>query len=112
MFKVSFYTPPGKTSPIEKFLESLNLRQEAKVARAFSYLKEFGLSRSIPNLRKLKGTPLWELRTLGKDNIRVVCASRTANEVMVLHIFIKKKRKTPRKELIMAMNRYKSLVDK
>lgn len=112
MYKITFYTPPGKSSPIENFLESLNLKQEAKVTRVFSYLREFGLSRSIPNLRKLSGTPLWELRILGKDNIRVICASLSSNEIMILHIFTKKKRKTPRKELTMAMNRYKSLVDR
>lgn len=111
MYKVSFYTPAGKTSPIENVLESLNLRQEAKIARAFRYLKEFGLTRAIPNLRKLTNTPLWELRILGKDNIRIICTTRKAKEIVILHIFIKKKKKTPKKELDMAMNRYRFLVD-
>lgn len=111
MYKVSFYIPLGKTSPIERFLESFNPKQEAKVTKALNYIKEFGLTRSIPNLRKLTGTPLWELRILGKDNIRVVCIPLNPKEIMVLHIFVKKKRKTPINELKVAINRYKTVID-
>ena len=112
MYEISYYSPTQKSSPIENFLESLNPIQEAKVIRAFTYLKEFGLTNSIPNLRKLAGTPLWELRILGKDNIRIICTSRKVNEIVILHIFIKGKRKTPTRELNLAINRYKSVVDR
>jgi len=112
VFKVIFYTPFGKTSPVEKYLYSLNLKQEAKVTRALGYLKEYGISKSILNLRKVAGTPFWELRILGKDNIRVICASIARSEIIVLHIFIKKQRKTPVKELNIAMKRYKTAVDR
>jgi len=36
---------------------------------------------------------------LGKDNIRVVCVPLPNKEVKILHVFVKKKQKTPQKEL-------------
>lgn len=107
MFKVSFHTPRGKTSPIKKFLDSVSNSTRSKIIRQLKYVQEFGLNREIPNLKKIASTPLWELRILGKDNIRIICVAMTNKEVKVLHIFAKKTQKTPQKELNIALNRYK-----
>lgn len=79
--------------------------------RQFQYLQEFGLTPAVPNLRKITGTPLWELRTLGKDNVRIFCVSLPQKEIKVLHIFRKKKQKTPAKEINLALKRYQEILD-
>lgn len=109
MYKVSFYTPPGKNSPIKEFLDSANDSIRSKVLRQLKYVQEFGLSPSIPNLRKLTGTSLWELRILGKDNVRIFCGSLPDKEVKVLHIISKKKQKTPQKEIALTLRRYQEV---
>jgi|SRR3989344_2925793 len=111
MFTVSFYTPKGKKSPISKYLNRCNEALRAKVLRQLKYVQEYGLTPAVPNLRKLTGTPLWELRILGKDNVRIVCVSLTGKNVKVLHIFTKKKQKTPQKELNVAIKRLDELTD-
>lgn len=70
-------------------------------------LQEYGLSAIIPNVKKLSGTPLWEIRILGQDNIRILYVTIEKNAILVLHGFIKKKQKTPPKEIKIALLRYK-----
>jgi len=110
MYKVSFYAPLGKTSPIKEFLDSTMESVRSKILRQLKYVQEFGLTALVPNLRKITNTPLWELRILGKDNIRIFCASLPNKEVKILHIFSKKKQKTPQKELDLGVKRMKEFI--
>jgi len=112
MYKVSFYTPSGKTSPIKEYLDSTNESVKSKILRQLKYVQEFGLTPPVPNLRKLTNTSLWEARILGKDNIRIICASLPNREIKILHIFSKKKPKTPQKEISLAVKRYKEVTQR
>jgi hypothetical protein len=58
-----------------------------------------------PHLKKLVGTPFWEIRILGRDNIRVLYVARSGNSIMVLHAFMKKTQKTPQREISTALKR-------
>ena len=109
MYKITFYTPDGKISPIKRFLNAANVPLRRKILRQLKYVQEFGLTPSVPNLRKIRSTPLWELRILGKDNLRIFCSNLPNKEIKVLHIFVKKKRKTPQKEITIALNRYEEI---
>ena len=109
MYKVSFYTPKNKNSPISDFLDSCNENLRAKIGQQLKYAEQFGLTTAIPNLKKVLTTPLWELRILGKDNVRIFCINLPGREVKVLHIFKKKKQKTPQKEISIALNRINNL---
>jgi len=66
----------------------------------------YGLSSLLPHVKKLTGTPLWEIRILGKDSIRILYVLIQEENVLVLHGFIKKTQKTPTKEIELATNRY------
>lgn len=112
MYKVSFYTFSRKTSPIKEFLDSCLPGLRVKILRQLKYVKEYGLNLAIPNIKRLTKTLLWELRILGKDNIRIICVSLPKREVKVLHIFKKKKQKTPTRELKIALKRYQEVLDK
>ncbi|MBI2326776.1 type II toxin-antitoxin system RelE/ParE family toxin [Candidatus Curtissbacteria bacterium] len=105
MYRVTFYTPQGKTSPIKEFLDSCQPSLRTKILRQLKYVEEYGLNPTIPNIKKITGTSLWELRILGRDNIRIVCVPQPEREVKVLHIFRKKKQKTPASELSVALKR-------
>lgn len=112
MYKVSFYTSPERISPIKKFLDSCQPSLRTKILRQLKYVEEYGLNPAIPNIRKITKTPFWELRILGKDNIRIICTPLSGKEVKVLHIFRKKKQKTPTKEISIALKRHQELLDK
>ena len=111
MYKISFYTPQVKTSPIKEFLGSCQPGLRAKILRQLKYVEEYGLNPAIPNIKKITGTSLWELRILGRDNIRIICVSLPDKEVKVLHIFKKKKQKTPTSELNIARKRSREVLD-
>lgn len=111
MYKVRFYTPQTKISPVKKFLDSCQPSLRSKIIRQLKYVEEYGLNPAIPNIKKITNTPLWELRILGRDNIRIICVSQTEREIKVLHIFKKKKQKTPANELKVALKRNQEMLD-
>ena len=110
MDKTSFYTKPNGKSPIKEFLNKSNEALRTKILRQIKYIQEYGLTPSIPNLKKISGIPFWEIRILGKDNVRIFCTSLPNKEVKILHIFAKKKQKTPLKEINLALQRYKEVM--
>ena len=112
MYKVSFYTPHGKISPIQEYLSLTEEHTRAKILTKIKYVQEFGLSRNIPDLKKVTNTPLWELRILGRDNIRIFCISLPNKEVKVIHIFSKKKQKAPLKEIKLALARCEEIMSR
>lgn len=109
---VQYYLTSTGENPVKKFIESLSKQQKAKIFRILLAIEEYGLLAILPHTRKLSGTPLWEIRILGKDNIRILYVSVEQNNVLVLHGFIKKKQKTPQKEIDTALERYKRGVDR
>ena len=108
IWKVIYFTSLAGVNPVSDFIDSLSQKQQVKILRIFMYIREYGLQSIIPHIKKVSGTPLWEIRILGKDNIRVLYVVHTQQEVLVLHGFIKKKQKTPQKELDIALKRYEA----
>lgn len=104
---IYYYTTENGGNPSKKFIESLNVKQQRKITRILAYLEEYGLITAIPHVKKLTGTPLWEIRILGQDNIRIFYASVLTDSILILHGFIKKSEATPRKEIDISLNRLK-----
>ena len=95
MTKVIYYKTEDGENPVKEFIESLNEKQQRKIIRVLTYVEEYGLVIAIRHVKKLSGTPLWEIRILGVDNIRVLYAIYLSNSIVLLHGFIKKSQKTP-----------------
>ena len=107
-FEVVFFTDNNGSSPIVDFLDNCSDSLRSKIIRQLKYINEFGLSPQVPNIKKVAGTKFWELRILGKDNIRIFCIGKN-KIIFVIHIFVKKKQKTPLKDLRIASERIKRL---
>jgi phage-related protein len=103
---VYYYTTSGGENPFARFLDSLEKSAAAKVLRLISAINVYGLLSILPHTKKLTGTPLWEIRILGKDNIRVIYVTKHDRAIIVLHGFIKKTQVTPHREIAVAMKRY------
>ncbi|MBI3955865.1 type II toxin-antitoxin system RelE/ParE family toxin [Candidatus Gottesmanbacteria bacterium] len=102
---VYYYTTTDGKSPFVKFLNSLQKPAAAKVIRLIAQINQYGMLSILPHTKKLTGTPLWEIRILGKDNIRVLYVTRQEHAIIVLHGFVKKTQETPSNELNIAMKR-------
>jgi len=106
MTKVLYYTTNKGENPVSDFIDGLEQRQQSKLLRIFGYIEKYGLQSILPHVKKLTGTPFWEIRILGKDNIRVFYISIANESIVALHGFIKKKQLTPQKEIATALSRY------
>ena len=72
-------------------------------------IEEFGPNLGMPQTKSL-GDGLFEIRAKGKEGIgRSLFALVIEDEIVILHSFIKKSQKTPKKELDKARKRLKEL---
>ena len=109
-WQVIYYISPSNQIPVKDFLDSCSPSIKAKAFRILLNLEEYGLQAIIPHIKKLTGTTLWEIRLLGKKSARILYATLVGKKVLLLHAFYKKKQKTPKKEIKIALNRlYESL---
>jgi len=91
--------------PVREFLDSLQGFTRAKVYAAMELLKGYGVGLGFPHVKKLAGTQLWELRTAGESKVRVIYVARYGKKFLLLHGFVKKEQKTPRREIAVAEER-------
>ena len=76
----------------------------ARFARICELIATIGLERmGAPHVRHLTG-PLWEMRLSGRDGIsRALYVAVRGRRVVVVRVFVKKTRRTPRREIEMAL---------
>lgn len=110
-WKITYWSAPNKPSPIYEFIEMLSDKTKSKIIQSFQLLVQYNIQLKEPHVKKVTGTSLWELRILGKDNIRIFYVAVIERKFLMLHGFLKKTQKTPRKEIRIALDRlleYKS----
>lgn len=111
-WKVKYYISQSGENPVREFIESLLLRQKSKIFGILENIEKYGLTSVTPHLKKLTGTPFWEIRILGQDNIRVIYFVPKAYTVLLLHGFIKKSQQTSPRDLSLATKQYRLSLDK
>lgn len=93
---------------IERFLDSLSRKERAKVLRNISLLEKFGLNLRKPYVKSLKIQKLRELRVIFRSKIfRLLFFHYKERILVILHGFVKKTKKTPVKEIKIALERIK-----
>ncbi|MBI2018202.1 type II toxin-antitoxin system RelE/ParE family toxin [Candidatus Daviesbacteria bacterium] len=107
-WQVIYYISSSGSNPVREFLDT-NLKAKIKAFKIFSNIEEYGLISAIPHIKKLTGSPLWEIRILGEDSIRILYVTRMEKQILLLHAFVKKTNKTPAKEINIALVRLKGL---
>ena len=104
-WKIIYYETIQGNSPMRGFIQSLDSRIQNKIADILDLLEEFGILVGPPHSKKVIGTPLWELRILGSDSIRIFYAAVVNRRFLLLHGFQKKKQKTDSREIKTAISR-------
>jgi phage-related protein len=92
----------------EAELTSLPIDMRARFLHIAEMLAEFGPQRvGLPHVRPLEDK-LWEIRMTGRDGIaRAIYIAQTGQRLTVLHVFVKKTQKTPRRAIEVARARIK-----
>jgi phage-related protein len=91
-------------------LEALPSDIRARFERIVNLIQANGLERvREPYVKHLEGA-LWEMRMKGNDGIaRAAYVTATGYRVVVVHVFVKKTQKTPRREIDAALRRAKEV---
>jgi len=99
---------------VREFLDSLSATDRAAVLRSFALLEEFGLEVGWPHVRPVSGyRKLWELRVRAQIGaIRLFYFAHTGRRFIILHGFVKKRGKTPRRELETAVRRMHDVLER
>lgn len=105
-WKVVYFISSSGENPVSKFIDSCVKPQQIKILRILKHLEEYGIQSVIPHIKKLTGTPFWEIRILGKDNIRIIYVVEVEKMIVLLHGFFKKTQKTPKKEIEICYRRH------
>jgi phage-related protein len=83
---------------------------QARFRRIVELIQSRGLEQvREPYVKHLEG-PVWEMRMKGKDGIaRAAYVTAKGRRVVVVHVFTKKSRKTPRHDIKTALERAKEV---
>jgi len=87
----------------ERFLSKINKTSRVRLVRDMSFLKEHGSTLRMPFSKKIH-SQLYELRTSGKQRVRIIYAIK-GSQIYLVHWFVKKTQKMPQKELKTALKR-------
>ena len=105
IWKIKYYKQENGESPIFEFIEKLPEKAQAKLINTFDLLTEYGIQLREPHVKKVTGTALWELRILGEDSLRILYIAIRQSTFLFLHVFKKKKQKTLKKDIKIALKR-------
>ena len=97
-------------SAAETEIEALPMALRARLVRLLEMVENVGLDTlRAPHVRHLDGK-LWELRVRAEGSaVRGIYVTATGRRVVVLHVFMKKSRKTPQRALTTARRRMKKV---
>lgn len=95
---------------VKAAVDALPLDIRASFQRISELIQTHGLERlREPYVKHLEG-PLWEMRMKGRSGIARACyVTAVGKRVVVVHVFVKKTQKTPRREILLALSRAKEV---
>ena len=97
-------------SAVDAEIEALPVALRARLLRLLETVENVGLEAlRAPHVRHLDGK-LWELRVRGEGGIaRGIYVTAAGRRVVVLHVFVKKLQRTPRRALATARERMRQV---
>ena len=105
VWHIEFYQTRAGRLPVAEYIESLDAKSRAKVARTLDLLEEFGTDQGTPYTKYLENQ-LRELRVQqDRNHYRIIYFLATGSIFVLLHGFTKKTRTTPRRHLETADSR-------
>jgi len=92
---------------LEVFVSNLEKNTIAKLLRTIDLLEQFSYKLTLPHSKKISNR-LFELRIRGRIEIRIFYTFHN-NRIILLHGFIKKTQKSPKRHLLQAKKKIKKL---
>lgn len=105
---IEYYEDSRGRKPVEKYIDSLESSKQTNIFKVFNLIKEFGIELGQPYLKPIRGK-IWEMKP---GSSRILYFVHTGKKFVLLHGFTKKTRKTPPKEIRLAVKRKKDYEQK
>ncbi len=99
-----FYKTANGRCPVKGYLDGVGAKEMESIVFDLELLRKFGLDLGVPYVKSIRGK-LWELRTTGRSQHRVLYFAASGKRFVLLHAFTKKTGKTPLSEIKTAENR-------
>jgi phage-related protein len=100
-----YYTTSSGNSPVKEFIQSLDDHAKAKFYFKKGLLDEFGWRLPAPHAKHI-GNDIEEVRFLGVvGHLRILYFFFTGYKIIFTNGFVKKKDKTPKNEIALALDR-------
>ncbi len=98
-------------SAVDAEIEDLPIALRARLVRLLEVVENVGVNAlRAPHVRHLEGK-LWELRVKAREGMaRGIYVTVTGRRIVVLHVFVKKSRKTPQRALETARERMRKVL--
>lgn len=107
VWNIEYFQAGNGKYPVMEFIDSLEAKSQARIARTLDLLEEFGIGLGMPYARYLE-KQLWELRVrMGKNRYRIIYFLPAGKTFVLLHGFSKKTDAVPKPDLEIAQNRRK-----
>jgi len=107
VFKAVFFETVNGKMPAKEFIRGLTKEDQKETGADIRIVQE-NFPIGLPLVKKIK-PELWEIRSTIKDGICRVFFTVSAENIVLLHAFLKKTQKTPPKEIDVAVERLKEL---
>lgn len=109
-YKIKFYTNPKGESPILDYLESVSLKERAKILKIIEFLRERKGYLDEPYSKHITGA-IRELRIdLGHKRHRIFYFTFVGKIIILLCAFLKNTNKTPAGEIKKAQENYNDVL--
>ncbi|MEK7518184.1 MAG: type II toxin-antitoxin system RelE/ParE family toxin [Patescibacteria group bacterium] len=108
IWNIETYETGSGEKIVDEFIKKQQPQAKSKIAHTINLLKLYGNKLGLPHSKAL-GSGLYELRTRGKEELRIFYCFAPQKTIFLLHGFKKQTQQTPSKELNIALQRKKSL---
>ncbi|MDR0804213.1 MAG: type II toxin-antitoxin system RelE/ParE family toxin [Oscillospiraceae bacterium] len=118
MYKVITYHDRNGNDEVATYIRELNVKMATskdarihydKIMKYIGYLKTYGLAVGMPTIKHINETELWELRPIDD---RIFFVYWKDDTFVLLHHFVKKSQKTPRREIEQANRNLKDFLER
>lgn len=112
MWDIEYFQSETGRLPVAEFIDSLDAKSRARVARTLDLLEQFGINLGMPYAKHLE-KQLWELRIRhGRNRYRIIYFLAASQTFVLLHGFAKKSGPVPRVDMAIAESRRDSYLSK
>jgi len=105
-YEVQYYVDNRGRAPVREYIDSLNLKEKAKVLKYVDFLRQNDGKLDEPYSRHIEGK-IRELRVdFHRNRHRIFYFTFIGKRIILLHAFLKKTAKTPINEINQAKKNY------